>query len=341
MKLLITGGCSFSQVQGQPDPNLDEDKKVWPDLTWPVHLEEALKPEFHTHTGMAAAGNEIISQRIINKVNKALKDGFSPNDMLVGIMWSAADRFSLMSSNFKKNIHKTTLRGGNNQPSNQYMLEHGKPFLNSCLTDSEFKKWFKGFNTSGKRFANNPHSDWYNGVTPTWCAEVDDKNSSPIPTWYLLNNSWSDELTSNYFKSYVTPEYALLQTCNHILRTQWFLQSKGIKYFMTQMGPETFIYRTPQPHLLGESDWECNMMNDKEYEQWNNIDLIHEHPELNYLYDMIDKEFWLDVDNMDEWARKQGLPYRTKGDWHPSTAMHERFTKNYILPFILEKYNIS
>ena len=28
MKLLITGGCSFSQVQGQPDPYLDEDKKV-------------------------------------------------------------------------------------------------------------------------------------------------------------------------------------------------------------------------------------------------------------------------------------------------------------------------
>ncbi len=105
MKLLITGGCSFSQVQGQPDPNLDEDKKVWPNCTWPLHLEEALKPEFHTHTGMSAAGNEIISQRIINKVNKALKDGFSPNDMLVGIMWSAADRFSLMSSNFKKNIH--------------------------------------------------------------------------------------------------------------------------------------------------------------------------------------------------------------------------------------------
>jgi len=143
MKLLITGGCSFSQVQGHPDPNLDEDKKQWPDLTWPVHLEEALKPKFHTHTGMSAAGNDIISQRIINKVNKALKDGFSPNDMLVGIMWSAADRFSLMSSNFKKNIHKTTLRGGNNQPSNQYMLEHGKPFLNSCLTDSEFKNGLK------------------------------------------------------------------------------------------------------------------------------------------------------------------------------------------------------
>ena len=136
MKLLITGGCSFSQVQGQPDPYLDEDKKVWPNCTWPLHLEEALKPEFHTHTGMAAAGNEIISQRIINKVNKALKDGFSPNDMLVGIMWSAADRLSLMSSNYKKNIHKTTLRGPSDETANQYMLEHGEPFfkftINRC-----------------------------------------------------------------------------------------------------------------------------------------------------------------------------------------------------------------
>ena len=69
-KLLITGGCSFSQV-----PNTD--------VTWAKHLEQHLDPDHHRDTGKGATGNEIISHRVIYKVNKALEQGFNTEDIMV------------------------------------------------------------------------------------------------------------------------------------------------------------------------------------------------------------------------------------------------------------------
>jgi len=78
IKCLITAGCSFSQV-----PNRD--------VTWPVHLNEYLKPEKVYYLGQGAAGNGIISRKVIHTVNEALKT-YKPEEILVGIMWSGFDR---------------------------------------------------------------------------------------------------------------------------------------------------------------------------------------------------------------------------------------------------------
>lgn len=77
IKLLITSGCSFSQV-----PNSD--------VTWPVPLGKALNVETE-YNGRGAVGNDIISKSIIHKVSLALEK-YNTDEILVGIMWSGMNR---------------------------------------------------------------------------------------------------------------------------------------------------------------------------------------------------------------------------------------------------------
>lgn len=84
-KCLITAGCSFSQV-----PNAD--------VTWPVHLQNALHTDWCLFLGQGAAGNGIISRKVIYNVQKALKI-YKPEELLVGIMWSGRDRWEVYSTN--------------------------------------------------------------------------------------------------------------------------------------------------------------------------------------------------------------------------------------------------
>lgn len=80
IKIVLTGGCSFSQV-----PNRD--------VTWPVHLCEALGLK-GVHGGRGAAGNGIISRLATYNLVELLKT-YKPEEILVGIMWSGADRYDM------------------------------------------------------------------------------------------------------------------------------------------------------------------------------------------------------------------------------------------------------
>lgn len=79
-KLLITGGCSFSECIST---NID---------TWPRHLAKNLQGYKHISTAMGSQGNGLISRKIIYEVSKALNNGVSPDDILVCIMWSGSNR---------------------------------------------------------------------------------------------------------------------------------------------------------------------------------------------------------------------------------------------------------
>jgi len=84
IKCLITAGCSFSQV-----PNAD--------VTWPVHLNDIVKPETVLYLGQGAAGNGIISRKAIYNTSEMLKQ-YKPEEILVGIMWSGFDRGDVYST---------------------------------------------------------------------------------------------------------------------------------------------------------------------------------------------------------------------------------------------------
>ena len=57
-----------------------------------------------------------------------------------------------------------------------------------------------------------------------------------------MNTHWNDELTSIYFEHFVNPQKAIIETCENILRTQWFLKDKGINYFFSEYDYDVFHY---------------------------------------------------------------------------------------------------
>lgn len=86
MKLLITGGCSFSEC-------------ITPHMqTWPTQLANILANDFtHISTAMGSQGNGLISRRILYRLNEELKTT-KAEDMLVGIMWSGPSRHDFYHS---------------------------------------------------------------------------------------------------------------------------------------------------------------------------------------------------------------------------------------------------
>jgi hypothetical protein len=87
-KVLITAGCSFTQVP-----------REWNGITylnWPVHLQQALN-NIDTHfLGLAAGCNDIIANRALHKIHECLTiKNYKPEELLVGIMWSGVNRHTL------------------------------------------------------------------------------------------------------------------------------------------------------------------------------------------------------------------------------------------------------
>jgi hypothetical protein len=78
-KVLVTGGCSFSELQGADYG------------TWPNHLSATLSEYQHIATGLGSQGNGLISRRVIYEVSELLK-ATPAEDILVGIMWSGPER---------------------------------------------------------------------------------------------------------------------------------------------------------------------------------------------------------------------------------------------------------
>lgn len=73
-KVLIASGCSFTMEN-------------W---NWPAHLASEIDLKL-INVGMASQGNGLISRKLIYAVETALKK-YSPDEIIVGVMWSGTDR---------------------------------------------------------------------------------------------------------------------------------------------------------------------------------------------------------------------------------------------------------
>lgn len=82
-KILLTSGCSFSEC-------ISNHIK-----TWPKHLFAKLQQygfNKHISSAMKSQGNGLIARGMLYNVIEALKT-YTPNDILVGVMWSGANRY--------------------------------------------------------------------------------------------------------------------------------------------------------------------------------------------------------------------------------------------------------
>jgi len=133
-------------------------------------------------------------------------------------------------------------------------------------------------------------------------------------SWLLLHPHNSGDTRSKvWYKHLHNNIGAYINTLEHILRTQWFLKSHNIKYFMTTYTREVL------PKTLSNSIPE----------------LLSENKHTKHLYDLVDFDRFLPVEGEYEWCRdKSGLQFPNKNDPHPSSDQHQLFTKEVIVPFL-------
>lgn len=139
IKIVLTGGCSFSQV-----PNAD--------VTWPVHLCEALNL-YGVHGGRGAAGNGIISRLATYNLSELLKT-YKPEEILVGIMWSGADRHDMYSDD-ESFPHTEIFYGDDHEVYRNPVKIAGKHkhyIFNSHWTDQSSELFYKNFYDPVNRF---------------------------------------------------------------------------------------------------------------------------------------------------------------------------------------------
>jgi hypothetical protein len=133
---------------------------------------------------------------------------------------------------------------------------------------------------------------------------IDDKDSNG--SWVILNHGWSNDYAKRFYSDFNLPA-GVIQTIEHILRTQWFLTLHGIKYFMTTFTSETL----PSDIVL--------------------------QPEVKWLYDQIDFDNFLPILGEYEWCNNgtqisaQQWPPKWK---HPTMEQHQQFVEQVVVPHL-------
>lgn len=126
--------------------------------------------------------------------------------------------------------------------------------------------------------------------------------------WTILSSGWLMPMSRNYFVNFHDQVGQYIYTLEHILRTQWFLKSQGVNYFMT----------TYMNAVLPE--------------------LAQTHNDTRHLYNLIDHETFLSVQGQYEWCRDySGFPFPMPNDPHPGVEQHKAFVNQIIIPHLKER----
>ena len=126
--------------------------------------------------------------------------------------------------------------------------------------------------------------------------------------WTIVSSGWRMPESANYFVNFHDFVGQYIYTLEHILRTQWFLQSRGIEYFMS----------TYTSAVLPE--------------------IARTHNDTRHLYELVDANTFLPVSGEYEWCRDHsGLPFPMPTDPHPGVEQHQAFVNQIILPHLKER----
>lgn len=136
--------------------------------------------------------------------------------------------------------------------------------------------------------------------------------------WLITNIHWKIPHANLWYRHFHTNTGAMIQTIQNILTTQWFLEKRGVKYFMSTYMD---IFQTG----------------------WANE--VIRLPEVKYLYDMIDFSSFLPVLGCYDWVKENyntrgGFPDPNEADHigdHPTEFGHKKFANEIVVPFIKSK----
>ena len=142
--------------------------------------------------------------------------------------------------------------------------------------------------------------------------------------WLIMNPHWKEKTSKIYYSHLHDYANHRVNTYEKILWVQSYLKLLGIRYFMSPFTSEVF--------------------KDSNF---------HNNPNVKWMRDLIDWAQWLPVGSMHEWCYTHWtdddfpqLDVKIKEteetikwpDNHPTRIMHERFTKEIILPHIKNRF---
>jgi hypothetical protein len=139
-------------------------------------------------------------------------------------------------------------------------------------------------------------------------TSIDQFGSSNKKTknWVLINPHYTKHYSETYYRVFHDAVDSEIKTCEHVLRTQWYLEKHGVRYFMGTFTQETF-------HKL-------------------------DHPEVSWLHDQIDHSMFLPGRGIYNWAvESSGMDFENDDLIHPTTAQNQLFTEKVIWPFLKER----
>lgn len=261
---------------------------------WPNVVERHLNGTKLYNYGLGSRGNDWISKSIIYQVSELLTEGVDPNDICVIAMWSGQDRKSLFVSREETVIFpKLHNKGQTPNPSNFTDHDYGYP-------DENFD-----YNTYVCK-----HDGWLAGSFT--CS---------------FQNPEIEKFRKEFNKRYWTHELAVIESYEHWLRLQDFLNARNIKYFfMTYCD----IMRYP---ARGREDGNSDLQpTEITYEK-----------NVKHLHNMIDWEHW-------EYSKEHGTGFYEycldnnleleDDNFHPTIESHEYFALNYVLPIIKRRFHL-
>lgn len=251
VKCLITGGCSFSQPNNQ-------------DINWIHHLTDYIKPKSFSHTGLGAAGNGMISRRVIRETIKQLET-HNPSDMLVGIMWSSFNRRELYSiKHVEHHVLNTSNHESYSNPATGYVSEHSNWYLinehwNDPLTTNFFKNSYNFEDSLINTFEHILRVQWFlkSNNIPYFMTEFDYTAFDDFP----FSRPWQNN-----------PEIMFLY--NQIDKSHWLPIENCFQWCKEESGKD--FARPPDPHPSTE-----------QHIEFTNRVIIPYLVEKNMLYDTI------------------------------------------------------
>jgi hypothetical protein len=156
-------------------------------------------------------------------------------------------------------------------------------------------------------------ADWvdqFHWGNPTSIKPYDSFISQQDKNWVLLSPHYTKDYAKTHYRMFHSYIDSQIKTCEHVLRTQWYLEKNKIKYFMG-----TYTHNTFHKNFI-------------------------DHPEVSWLYNQINQHTLIPIVGMLEWGNEltdPELKFNPDDLYHLNTPQSKAFTDQVIWPFLKEK----
>lgn len=161
-------------------------------------------------------------------------------------------------------------------------------------------------------FRDNPDPNWMDNPT----GFVDGAE----PRWVIMNHDWTNTEAATYYSKFHSFTGDTIYSLEHILRTQYFLKSKGVNYFFTNFVDNNIV-------------------------DFHSEDYRKHQDQIDYLYELIDFNNYLPVSSELTWVHENSIytdseihQHGPSHQWlHPESQQHREFSDQVIYPYLLDR----